>query len=643
MSEKPLSVDVTTPLAKDAFTFRELWGEEYLSGLFRFDVSLMSTDRSVDFKNLVGKDISLTCNLPGGEKRYFNGLISRVAQGESDPGATEYRIEARPKAWLLTLRSENRIYQDQSVTEIIEDVCKSVGYTDVTVSTAKTYPPKEYCVQYRESGFDFISRLMEEAGIFFYFKHEKDKHVMVLGDAASAHENCPAGHKMSYRLSGTGGARVDQIWDCRLEQRVTPESYSVDDYNFETPSNDLFAKEGDDPLQLDEFPGNIQKKDEAAALAKTRLEAVQTQGKILSGDGAALSLTAGHIFELSNHPRSDINASWILRSVQHRIVPGRGKVTFTAQPSTVEFRPPRQTPRPVIAGAQTALVTGKQGEEIWTDKYGRIRVQFHWDRLGQKDEKSSCWVRVAQGWAGKGWGSFFLPRIGQEVVISFLEGDPDRPLVTGSVYNAEQTVPYALPAEQSKSTIKSQSTKEGGTGFNEIRFEDKKGEEEVFLHAEKDLKVEVKNDAETTVAKNRTATVTEGDETLEVQKGKRTVKVKGDEAHTSEANYSHDVTKNFTLTVKGDLTIDVTGSVTIKSGKAMTLKSGAGLTAEAAQALTNKAGTALTNQSGTALTNKAGTSLTNDAAVSLTSKAGASQKVEASGIVEVKGAMVKIN
>jgi type VI secretion system secreted protein VgrG len=643
MSSKPLSVDVTTPLGKDAFTFRELWGEESLSGLFRFDVVLDSKDGNVDFKKLVGKDITVTATLPGGKKRHFNGLIARVAQGETDPGATQYRIEVRPKPWLLTLRSENRIYQDKTIPQIVQDVCKAVGYTDVSLSLTKTYKAREYCVQYRETGLDFIQRLMEEAGIFFYFKHEEKKHTMVLGDAASAHVNCPAGHEISYEISGSEAPRVDQIWDCMLEHRVTAESYSIDDYNFETPSSALFAKEGSDKLQIDEFPGKILKKDEATALAKTRLQAAQAQGKILSGEGGALSFTAGHLFKFKGHPRADINTEWVLRSVQHRMTPGRGKISFSAQPKAVVFRPLRQTPRPVIAGTQTAVVTGKKGEEIWTDKYGRIRVQFHWDRLGKKDEKSSCWVRVAQGWAGKGWGSFFLPRIGQEVVVSFLEGDPDRPLVTGSVYNAEQVVPYKLPAEQSRSTIKSRSTKQGGTGSNELRFEDKKGEEEVFIHAEKDLKIEVKNDAETTVTKNRTVTLTEGDETFDVKKGKRTVKVKGDETHTSEANYTHNVTKNFTLKVKGNLTIDVKGTVTIKSGKALSIKSGAALTAEAAQGLTNKAGTALTNQAGTALTNKAGTSLTNDAAVSLTSKAGASQKVEASGVVEVKGAMVKIN
>lgn len=642
-SKTPFSVEVTTPLGKDAFTFRELWGEELLSGLFRFDVDLDSKDQNVDFAKLVGKDLTVTCTLPGGKKRHWNGIVARIVQGESDAKVTRYRAEIRPKMWLLSLQSDCKIYQDKSVPDIVKEVLKSVGFTDVTLSLSKTHAAREYCVQYRENSLDFVSRLMEDAGIFYYFKHEASKHVLVLGDDADAHIACPAGSDARVRGSHTDAARVDEVWDCSFEKRVTVESYSVDDYNFETPSTALLGKEGSDPLKLHSFPGGVTKKDEATAMAKSRLESVQTEGELLHGEGATLSFTAGHTFDLKDHPRTDANTSWVLRSVQHRVTAGRGKVSFSAQPKTVVFRPPLQTPRPMIGGAQTAVVTGKSGEEIWTDKYGRIRVQFHWDQLGTKDEKSSCWIRVAQGWAGKGWGAFFLPRIGQEVVVSFIEGDPDRPLVTGAVYNAEQVVPYTLPTDQSKSTIKTQSTKDGGEGFNELRFEDKKDAEEIFIHAQKDLNLEVLNDETSKVKMNRKATIEEGDETLEVLKGKRTVKVKGDEAHTNEANVTHDVTQNFTLKVKGNLIIEADGTVTIKSGKAFSIKSGAALTAEAAQALTNKAGTALTNQSGTTLTNKAGTSLTNDAAVSLTSKAGASQKVEASGMVEVKGAMVKIN
>jgi type VI secretion system secreted protein VgrG len=300
--------------------------------------------------------------------------------------------------------------------------------------------------------------------------------------------------------------------------------------------------------------------------------------------------------------------------------------SFEAVPSSLVFRPQRTTPRPVIHGLQTATVVGKAGEEIWTDKYGRVIVQFHWDQLGKNDEKSSCWIRVAQGWAGKQWGALFIPRVGQEVIISFLEGNPDRPLITGCVYNAAQTVPYTLPSEQTKSTLRSNSSK-GGAGYNEIRFEDKKDSEELYVHAEKDMNVLVLNDETLTVDKgNRKIQVNAGNETHDV-KGTRGVTVSGNETHTNQKDYSQTVTGNFSLKVSGNLTIDVTGSISVKAGTS----------------LTNQAGTSLENKAGTSLENKAGTTMTNDAGVSLTNKASASQTVDGGGLLTVKGGLVKIN
>jgi type VI secretion system secreted protein VgrG len=323
------------------------------------------------------------------------------------------------------------------------------------------------------------------------------------------------------------------------------------------------------------------------------------------------------------------------------------------------------TPKPRIAGAHTALVVGKAGEEIWTDKYGRVVVQFYWDRLGAKDEKSSCWVRVAQGWAGKTWGAIFVPRIGQEVIVSFLDGDPDRPIITGSVYNATQAVPYTLPDDQTKSTVKSNSSKTGG-GFNELRFEDKKDSEEIYIHAQKDMKTEVLHDSTTTIKNDRTITVSEGKETHTIEKGDRTVEVKTgnethnvagtrtvkvtkDETHTNEAKFDQKVTGDYTLKVTGNLTIEADGDVIIKSAKTVAQKAGTTFDIEAGTALTNKAGTALKNKAGTTLDNEAGTTLTNKG-VSVSNEASASMKskgalanLEADGIVTVKGSLVKIN
>lgn len=296
------------------------------------------------------------------------------------------------------------------------------------------------------------------------------------------------------------------------------------------------------------------------------------------------------------------------------------------------------------------MVVGPSGEEIWTDEHGRVKVQFHWDRLGVKDENSSCWVRVSQSWTGKGWGSLFLPRIGQEVVISFVDGDPDRPLVTGCVYNADNKTPVALPAMQTQSTIKSRSSK-GGAAGNELRMEDKKDAEELYFHAQKNMKIDIENDLTTVLHEGAEVhTLEKGDRTVDVQTGKETHGVKGtreltitgNETHTNKADYKQTVTGNYELKVTGNLVIDVTGSITIKADSSMSSKAGTTLSNESGTSLTNKAGTELTNQAGTGLKNKAGTTLDNEGAM-VNSKASATQTVDGGGMLTLKGGMVKIN
>jgi type VI secretion system secreted protein VgrG len=387
-----------------------------------------------------------------------------------------------------------------------------------------------------------------------------------------------------------------------LEQNLTPGQYSQDDFNFETPDTDLLATASgpDTSRAIYDYPGFYTKQSAGETISGRRLSALEVPGKMLSGDGRCRAFYAGLKFMLANHYRADLNTSYVVESLHLQGTLTEYSNSFTAFPAGITFRPFAGTPRPSVPGSQTAIVTGKSGEEIWTEQYGRIKVKFHWDQQGASDETSSCWIRVAQTWAGMQWGGIFTPRIGQEVVISFLEGNPDRPLVTGSVYNAKQTVPYALPGEQTKSTLKTSSSK-GGSGFNEIRFEDKAGSEELFVQAQKDMNL--------TVLNNLTASVTK-DEAVTVQ-GKRTLTVTGDEAHTNQGNYS--------LKVSGNLTIDVSGSVTIKSG------------------------TTLENQAGTSLTNKSGAAMTNDAGTTLTNKAAASQTVDGGGMLTLKGGLVKIN
>ncbi|HEX6288756.1 MAG TPA: type VI secretion system tip protein TssI/VgrG [Herpetosiphonaceae bacterium] len=639
-------LSVTTPLGKDTLLLRTMHGAETISGLFHYTLEMISEDKNLSFDTIVGKSATVSIGMANDSTRYINGIVGRFYQAGSDGLFTTYYADLYPWLWLLTLTSDCRIFQAKSAPEIITAVFDELGLSDYKKSLSKTYAAREYCVQYQETAFQFVSRLMEDEGISYFFEHADGSHTLVLADDADAYAGCPGlSGAVRYQSSLSGATEADAITRCTFERQVTPVKYAVDDFNFETPTNDLLSSQqsGSGKLALYEYPAGFSSKDAGSTKAKLRLGSQQVPKTLLRGQGFSPALTSGHTFTLVGHDRDEVNAEYVVWRVSHSATAESYTNSFEAFPSSVPFYPLHQTPRPVIPGTQTAIVVGPSGEEILTDSYGRVKVQFHWDRLGKNDENSSCWIRVAQGWSGKSWGTIFIPRIGQEVVVSFLNGDPDRPLITGCVYNAEQTVPYALPGAQTKSTIKSNTTK-GGGGSNEIRFDDQKDAEELYMHAQKDLNITVEN--------NRATTLVEGSDTLTVEKGNRTVAVKtgnethsvkgtrgltitGDETHTNEANFTQKVTGSFTLKVDGDLTIDVTGSVTIKAGQSLTNQAG--------QNLSNKADMNLSNQAGQNLTNKAGMSLTNEASVGLTNKGGATHTVESGGILTVKGALVKMN
>ena len=613
-----LPVRITTPLGDNKLLVRSYHGEEGISELFRYDLELYSTDPELDFSKIVGQAVSLQIELSSGDFQYVNGIVARFTQGGRDDLFTTYFAELRPWFWMLTMCADCRIFQNKTSLEIVKQIFQDQGFSDFSDKTTATLTPREYCVQYRETAFAFVNRLLEEEGIAYYFQHDASKHTLVLVDDSNSWGTCPG--LTSARFVG-GEPKYDaddMVLDCMLDQSVTSDEYKADDYNFTIPSTQLLATASgsETARSIYDYPGIYATQSDGEKIVSRRLAMLQTEAKILRGSTQCRSFHAGSKFTLANHFRSDLNAGYVLRNLSIHGTQDVYRNSFAAFPAGTIFRPPIKTPRPAIAGTQTATVVGKSGEEIWTDAYGRVVVQFHWDQLGQSDEKSSCWVRVAQGWAGNLWGSIFIPRIGQEVVVSFLEGNPDRPLITGCVYNAQQQVPYTLPDEQTKSTIKTNSST-GGSGFNEIRLEDKAGSEELFMQAQKDMTVMVLN--------NETFTV----------KGTRTLDVTGNETHTNKADYSSTVSGNFTLKVDGNLTIEAGGSVSIKSGT--DFKNTAGTS------LTNKSGTDLTNDAGTSLTNKAATDMTNDAGVSLTNKAAASQTVDGGGMLTVKGGMVKIN
>jgi type VI secretion system secreted protein VgrG len=598
---------IDTPLGKDKLLLKGFRGSEGISRLFRFELDLLSEENSISFTDIIGKNVTITVKQADGTPRYINGVISRFGQGSSDETFTSYHAEMVPWLWFLTRAADCRIFQNKTIPDIIKAVFSGLGFNDFTDSLKASYQPRDYCVQYRETSFNFVSRLMEEYGIFYFFKHEQGKHTLVLGDDPSANADCPGQNQFRFYVQASAVLDEDVVKGWHAEQELRTGKSTLTDYNFTTPSTNLLATTatidtvgGNSQFDTYDYPGNYLNKGDGQTLTKIRMQEEEAVHMVINGTSDARSMVSGYKFSLTEYYRDDMNTSYLLTDIEHVGVTtayGNAKTSqqdrysnsFRCIPASVPFRPLRVTPRPTINGPQPAVVVGPSGEEIYSDQYGRVKVQFFWDRLGKKDENSSCWIRVSQFWAGKAWGAIFLPRIGQEVMVDFLEGDPDQPLVTGRVYNAEQTVPYPLPSDQTKSTIKTRSSKGGGTdNFNEIRFEDKMGQEELFIHAEKDMNREVENNDSLKVGNNqtiniqnnRTETVAQGNESITIQTGNRSVEVQqGNDDHSIDmGNRSVEIKMgNDTLDISmGNQTTNVDlGSISTTAMQSITLTVGA--------------------------------------------------------------------
>ncbi|HEV2762661.1 MAG TPA: type VI secretion system tip protein VgrG, partial [Pyrinomonadaceae bacterium] len=502
-------IRVATPLGKDVLLLQGFRGQEGVSELFRFDLSMHSENRSIALDSLVGKKATVTLVHDNGKERHINGIVSSFSQGGSSPNFAYYQATIVPWPWLLTRTSDCRIFQNMSVPDIIQKIFQERNLTDFSNKLHGTYTPREYCVQYRETAFNFISRLMQEEGIFYFFQHAADKHTLVLADNLDEFKPCPNQASARYESGAGTGVTQEVVTEWSYGQEVRPGKYAITDFDFEQPTLDLMSSvDGQDARKFEiyDFPGEFKTKDEGERLVGLRMQEEDTPRLTAAGASTCRGFISGHRFKLQRHYRPDLNKDYVLTNVFHSADAGSNydpasadsqslaySNQFQCIPHTTPYRPRRTAPVPVVHGTQTAVVVGPPGEEIYVDKYGRVKVQFHWDREGKYDDKSSCWIRVSQNWAGKRWGAMFIPRIGQEVIVDFIEGDPDRPIITGRVYNGGSMPPYALPGEKTKSTIKSYSSK-GGGGFNEIRFEDLKGKEQIFVHAEKDEDKRVKND-----------------------------------------------------------------------------------------------------------------------------------------------------
>jgi type VI secretion system secreted protein VgrG len=561
---------IKTPLGDDALLLDSFDGYERMSEPFRFVLKLLSPDPNIDMRALLTKPTVLSFNLTEETERHLHGHISRIKLLEyGEDGMAAYEAEMVPWLWFLHRFSDCRIFQNKTVPDIVEHVFKDRGFSDYRFKLQGSFPQREYVVQYRETDFNFVSRLLEDEGIFYYFEQSEDRHTLVLANDKSAFAPCPRKPQARY-LAATGTNQPeDTVISLETELRTHTGTASLADYDFEKPATSLYATLAGNMTGEDyDYPGKYKTKDEGARYARIRLEEKEVNLTTVRGASNCMGFECGFKFTLTDHFRDSANLGYSLTALEHHARntsysagypdPFEYANRFEAIPSSVPYRPPRLARKPAIHGTQTAVVVGKSGEEIWTDNYGRVKVQFFWDRQGRSDENSSCWIRVAQGWAGKQWGMIHIPRIGQEVVVNFLEGDPDRPIITGSVYNADHMTPYPLPAEQTKSGTKSLSSK-GGAGFNEIRFEDRKGREQVFLHGEKDIDIRVKNDRREWIGSDRHLIVAR--DKLEQVKRDSHIEVTRDEIAKIGRDHHLEIAGKAAVKISGSNSLSVTGDV----------------------------------------------------------------------------------
>lgn len=561
-------ISIETPLGKDTLLLQGYAGLEGISRLFRYDLDL-SAEKPVDLSKLIGQRVSVTLAThsdPSKPARYINGFISRASYHGMDQRLHRYRAELVPWLWLLTCNTDCRIYQGKTVKEIVEDVFSRRGFAadkDRKWSTQGNFAKREYCVQYRESDFNFVSRLLEEEGIYYYFDHSSSGHTLVLGNSPSHKAPAVDGTARYYPHGGLVPYGAVTSWTPEHEFR--PGKFAHTDYNFEDPETTLLAQStirgerkegGNDKYEIFDYPGEYRKKDTGDSLAKVRIEEIETGQVSVSGSSNCRGFAAGFKVKIDELPPGT-GDTFIISELQSSARTGSYSTgdqqdqqeaysnAFTCIPNELTFRPKRITPHPVMNGPQPAIVVGPQGEEIYIDKYGRVRVHFYWDRHvdpKQKPDDCSCWIRVSQLWAGKQFGALFHPRIGQEVIVDFYEGDPDQPIITGRVYNAVQIPPGGTPVKPSRSGIATRSTKDGSLqNENVIVWDDTKGSEYLHIQAEKDLFTTVEHDEEWNV------------------KNDRTEKVEGKETVTITGNRTHEITQgNDKKTIdQGNETIDI--------------------------------------------------------------------------------------
>ncbi|MDN5870687.1 MAG: type VI secretion system tip protein VgrG [Nitrococcus sp.] len=592
IAQRRRQISLSTPLGEDVLALRRVEASEELGRMFDYRLDLMSPDDNIAAHDLLGEKVTIRLSLAGGGRRFFNGHISRFVMLGYEGRFAHYEATVVPWLWFLGRTADCRIFQRKTVPEIITAVFREHGFTDFHDTLTDTYRAREYVVQYRETDLSFVSRLMEHEGIYYFFRHEDGKHTLVLADSSNFHSPCPGYEQIPYYPPGEDVVREQEcLWSLRTIQEVQSGAVALNDFDFTAPKKSLrsvCSKPQEHVLadfEVYDYPGDYLETGDGDRYSRLRIEERQAEHEVVRGEGNTRGLSVGTPFELTNYPRQDQNREYLVVSASYEIettpfeTGGTSsapdyRCRFTAIDAKTPFRPRCVTPKPAVQGPQTAMVVGKAGEEIWTDEYGRVKVQFHWDRYGKADENSSCWVRVSQPWAGKNWGMVAIPRIGQEVIVECLEGDPDRPIITGRVYNGVNKPPYALPANAMASGVKSNSTP-GGGGYNEISMSDEKGKEKLTVHAQYDMNTTVEHDQTLSVQGNREETV-KGTETITINSS-RTEHVKGSEDVTIDATTAHTINADFTRKASGNYSLKADGKIDTDAGstahhKAATIK-----------------------------------------------------------------------
>jgi type VI secretion system secreted protein VgrG len=596
-ANRPMRVDTTLPA--DELLLEGFAGSEAISRPFGYTLDLLSEKPAVTADKVLRKPVCVTIKGMKAE-RTIHGLVRSFTRLGQSEDLTSYRAEVVPWLWFLSLSTDCKIFQNLTVPEIVEQVFTGLGYQDFQFKLVKSYPKRLYCVQYRETHLNFVSRLLEEEGIFYFFEHSNSKHVLTMADDNSAIKPCPGQPAARLVAQAASWQEEDVVLACESEDAVHTGKVTLRDYDYDQPLLSLESSvSGQEPEELYAYPGRYTMLEEGERYARLQLEAEEAQRHVIRGGGTCRAFQTGYRFDLKEHYAKEANQAYVLTEVRHTARAGDYRSwdsapmdyqnDFLAIPATVPYRPFRTSYKPRVWGSQPALVVGKKGEEIWTDKHGRVKIQFYWDRLGKKDENSSCWIRVSQPWAGKGWGSLAIPRIGQEVLVEFMEGDPDLPIITGKVYNADQTPPYDPSKGGVVSGLRSNTHK--GKGYNEMSMDDTAGKEKITIHAQYDMSTTVEHDdTQHIVSGNRkididtgthtekikgatSITIVTGPYSLDVQTGTNTHHVKADVIENYDANQTTTVTKKIKIEGKDEiLLLSGDSSITLKKNGTIAIK-----------------------------------------------------------------------